>query len=264
MDFTRSACGDFLEMCEPMRLEILGYLEGCETKILRVSCKSLGTSCDEKVLLGEFAALGNQPSPSHANIHKALQVPSLSNREAYNVAYNHARRLGCGLADVLCETDELGRTPMHIAVRASKHQAMELMLHYGAPANAGNISNGWSPLLLACWLRDMEAIKMLIAHGADVDQQCFGESGFTPLAAAAASEDLGVCKLLLAAGANPGRAEYLMSRSASKSKDDIIRFIRKATRRPLSILGDRSCVTLLSFLKSLKLDQCPSFTSGTL
>jgi len=221
---------------------------------------------DEKVLLREFAALGNQQIPSCANLHEVLKNPSqnisLTAKEAYNVAYKHARRLECSMAEVLSETDKVGRTPMYLAVRTSNHQAMKLFLRLGAPINAGNVSNGWSPLLLACWMRDMEAMEMLIAHGADVDHQCSGESGFTPLAAAAAREDLEVCGILIAAGASPAKAEHLMRRSNSPMKKDIIDFIHKNSTRRLSILGDKARFALEALFGYPKVDWYPSHTSA--
>jgi ankyrin repeat protein len=78
-------------------------------------------------------------------------------------------------------------------------------------------------------------MEILIAHGADVDRQCDGESGFSPLAAAALCEDLNACQILLAAGASPVLAVDLLTSATLTVREDIIKFIRNVAMTPLSV-----------------------------
>jgi ankyrin repeat protein len=145
------------------------------------------------------------------------------------------------MAKLLCATDALGRTPLMLAVRTEKHEAMKWLLQQGAPIDKGNTQNGWSPLLLASWKADVVAMEILIAHGADVDSHCEGESGFTPLVAAAARSARNACQILLAAGASVQKAEHVLKCSTNSLKNYIIKFIRDVSSRPWSIVRVKSC-----------------------
>jgi hypothetical protein len=244
----------FLDMCYSIQLEIFSCLEGSEIKTMQAACADLATTCDVNLstpgrgLLGDLNAIGHRPSS--VTLHEAVQLPSLSNKEAFDVAYSQALSLGCSMASMLCAEDALGRTPLMLAVRTEKHETMKWFLQQGAPVDKGNTQNGWSPLLLASWKADMAAMEILIAHGADVDCHCEGESGFTPLVAAAAREALNACEILLAAGASRDKSEHVLKCSTNPFKKDIIQFLRNVSARPWSI----DCIKRFLLLKCKELE----------
>jgi ankyrin repeat protein len=125
----------------------------------------------------------------------------------YDAVYNEARILECDIATVLSNTDAIGRMPLYMAVKHSQHAAMETLLHMGADVDAGSSATSWSPLVLASWMGDSQAIELLIKHGSNLDHPA--SHGFTPLAAAAMARCIKSCKVLLIAGASATLAKRL-------------------------------------------------------
>lgn len=238
MNLLATPCAiSFLDVCAD-RLEVFNYLEGTEIKKLRASCSIMEGRCAERALLRDLGSLGCWQSLADSTIHKAICEISIEQRwhstiqQVYNAAYSSARIRGCGISAMLAEVDSRGNTPLYVAVKASRHGAINMLLHLGANVNEGSTMSGWSPLLLAAWKRDLVAIKLLIDHGADVDHTCGGPSWFTPLSVAAAAECLQACTMLVAAGADVSLAEKHLAMSSCARRDHIIEFMHLAVARP--------------------------------
>ena len=123
-----------------------------------------------------------------------------------------------------------GTSPLHLAVINAQYDvALQLLEHGADPATA---EPGWTPLHQLIWTRrpnrhynnpaafptgtvtDLELVRALVAHGADVDARQTAEpqdgyrnmlnrSGATPFLLAAKAVDLEMMRLLLDLGADP-------------------------------------------------------------
>jgi ankyrin repeat protein len=95
-----------------------------------------------------------------------------------------------------------GWTPLHAAAFGGNAAAAEVLLKAGAEINArakNKFEN--TPLQVSLLTQSREVARLLIKHGADVnDQQA---EGITALHEAAQSGDLEMIRVLLAAGADP-------------------------------------------------------------
>ena len=98
-----------------------------------------------------------------------------------------------------------GFTPLHLASYFGNDAMVDLLLGYGADANAVS-RNGMAlrPLHSAAAGRSVRIVDMLLTHGAQVNATQHG--GWTALHAAVASGDAPLVDLLLARGADPGLA----------------------------------------------------------
>lgn len=79
--------------------------------------------------------------------------------------------------------DEEGITPVHAAIEREnpdKYEVMELLLRAGAPVNAHG-TNDHTPSHLAAAYDDVAALKVLIAHGADLSIRTCIDHFATPL-----------------------------------------------------------------------------------
>ncbi|HET8671376.1 MAG TPA: ankyrin repeat domain-containing protein [Candidatus Saccharimonadales bacterium] len=133
-------------------------------------------------------------------------------------------------------------TPLTLAINLSEQHRIEIaetLLAAGAEINPrGNFF--MSPLMQA--LEDLEMVKLLIAHGADVNQKNF--RGATALMGAAAAGPASVVKYLIEKGAdvnardNDGTtalmaAEYRREFFDPSERDEIIEVLKRITvRRP--------------------------------
>jgi ankyrin repeat protein len=146
-----------------------------------------------------------------------------------------AKALIEGGADVN-QITEYGWTPLLIATNNRNYRLGALLLKHGADPNIAN-KGGWTPLYLATDNRnieggdypvpvpdmdDIEYIKLLLDHGADVNAQVkentltrtiftmqwFFEPGATAFVRAAQSSDVTLMKLLLDHGADPRVETY--------------------------------------------------------
>lgn len=94
----------------------------------------------------------------------------------------------------------VGWTPLHYAAFGGNQPVLALLLSKGASVNErGRNRFRNSPLAAAVLTRQIEAAKLLIAHGADVNTRQAG--GFAPLQEAALLGDRELIDLLLASGA---------------------------------------------------------------
>jgi hypothetical protein len=80
------------------------------------------------------------------------------------------------------------------------------------------VAGGGPPLYHAAFFGKPEALKILIANGADVNQP--GAYGYTPLMAAARHGDLECVKLLLTAGADPNQLSSAGYTALDLAKND--------------------------------------------
>ncbi|CAD7700374.1 unnamed protein product [Ostreobium quekettii] len=95
-----------------------------------------------------------------------------------------------------------GSTPLHYAGSAGKGDVLKLLVESGCPVNAmstGNLS--CSALYCAASSGQLEAVDLLLQHGAEVDAICTNDC--TALHVAASNGHAQVVKRLLEAGADP-------------------------------------------------------------
>jgi ankyrin repeat protein len=78
-------------------------------------------------------------------------------------------------------------------------------------------SDGDTPLHVVVWRGDTQAVRLLLAAGADVNAQ--GDMGYTPLHVAISREDLAMMKLLLDSGARTD----LTAEIAGTARDEAMR-----------------------------------------
>lgn len=79
--------------------------------------------------------------------------------------------------------DEEGYTPLHVAIEReppARYELLELLLHAGAPINRKGI-NDWTPAHMAAARDDVEALKVLVRHGADLSIRTQIDDYATPL-----------------------------------------------------------------------------------
>ncbi|KAK3139325.1 hypothetical protein QOZ80_5AG0381440 [Eleusine coracana subsp. coracana] len=70
-------------------------------------------------------------------------------------------------------------TPLHFAITGSQLQALRVLLEHGADPNR-IIHNLCSPLMMACSLRSLEFVRLLVQAGADVNFTTpYGQTAFT-------------------------------------------------------------------------------------
>ena len=120
-----------------------------------------------------------------------------------------------------------GGTPLIAAVRHDALNAMRALLAAGAnPDLEDSRGTGWSPLKHAIHTRHPNALRILLESGADPNLR--GRSGEVPLTMAAGEEDPVYVKLLLAYGADPrgdrNQGSQVLSKAVSGGAlDDIDR-----------------------------------------
>ena len=79
--------------------------------------------------------------------------------------------------------DEEGATPIHCAVdrsRADKYDVMEMLIVAGVPLNIKGF-NDWTPAHLAAARDDVDALRILVRHGADLSIRTEIDNYATPL-----------------------------------------------------------------------------------
>jgi ankyrin repeat protein len=78
--------------------------------------------------------------------------------------------------------DQGGYTPLHAALErdAGRYDLLELLLTAGAPVNARGV-NDWTPAHMAAVRDDVEALRILAAHGADLTIRTNIDDYATPL-----------------------------------------------------------------------------------
>jgi ankyrin repeat protein len=145
------------------------------------------------ILLNSYKLLNSQPQisqPKYSSLHQA----AVFGAEQIQQLFDAGERLD-GL-------DADGHTPLWVAVRFDKPDAVDHLLKLGAEPDAGG-RGADTPLLVATFmgLARTLVVEQLIAAGADVNavSQQYAE---TPLHCAVTSSNMEVTKLLLKAGAD--------------------------------------------------------------
>ena len=106
-------------------------------------------------------------------------------------------------------------TPLHLASRAGQAAAVAALLEAGADATAPTASGGATPLHLAAATGDTAVLGLLLRHRASVDarEAAFGQ---TPLMWAAAAGRVDAVRALLAAGADVARTSTVTDMAAQE------------------------------------------------
>jgi ankyrin repeat protein len=103
--------------------------------------------------------------------------------------------------DMVKQYSHDGWTPLHLACFFGQPEIAEELLNRGANVAARSTNPMQNfPLHAAAAGRNMDTIRLLIEHGADVNARQHG--GWTPLHAAAQSGDVEMARLLIASGAD--------------------------------------------------------------
>jgi uncharacterized protein len=104
-------------------------------------------------------------------------------------------------ADALLEADpELGVLEAAATGRADR---LRELLAADPDARHARTPEGFTPLGLAAFLGGPDAVRVLLEHGADPDDDADNQFGIRPVNAAAAAHDHETLRLLLEAGADP-------------------------------------------------------------
>ena len=104
-------------------------------------------------------------------------------------------------ADALLEADpELGVLEAAATGRADR---LRELLAADPDARRARTPEGFTPLGLAAFLGGPDAVRVLLEHGADPDDDADNQFGIRPVNAAAAAHDHETLRLLLEAGADP-------------------------------------------------------------
>lgn len=94
---------------------------------------------------------------------------------------------------------ELQRTSLHQAAHLNHCACISVLLRHGASMSVED-TKGDTPLHLAAWAGNVEALGSLLAHGADVDWLS-GRDGYSPLWCAISANHIDAARLLLKHGA---------------------------------------------------------------
>jgi ankyrin repeat protein len=101
----------------------------------------------------------------------------------------------------------IGTTILHVATVHCKPIYLRRLLEKGSPISAldRRLREGRTPIQVAAKFGCLDNMKVLVAFGADVNDQVAGNGNFawTPLHRAVASHDLEMVRFLLSAGADP-------------------------------------------------------------
>ena len=93
-----------------------------------------------------------------------------------------------------------GETPLLVAIDQGNTAIVECLLENGADPNIVDASNGFSPLMLACWMGDESLVKTLIRLKANVN--ALSRLGCSPLSLAMGGNYPEIVKILKKAGAD--------------------------------------------------------------
>lgn len=110
--------------------------------------------------------------------------------------------------------DKLGNTPLHLAIENLNVEVVRVLIEAGADVNKKTADGSWTPLAHACdavsdaasqlnKTPDNELLRLLVAHGADVDSPTW--QGLTPLELLGSYLNKEAEAILMAAGARRKR-----------------------------------------------------------
>jgi ankyrin repeat protein len=109
-----------------------------------------------------------------------------------------------------------GITPMLSAIYWSDTESVEILLRWGADVAPpeGSAVPGPAPLLAAAWIGAVEKARVLLAHGAPINQ-AYGALGVTALEYAAVNNQFEMARYLLSKGADPTMSDHRAVMSAA-------------------------------------------------
>jgi ankyrin repeat protein len=122
--------------------------------------------------------------------------------------------------------DELGETPLHVAVVRGYREVASLLIEKGADVNAGDV-RGLTPVHAAAWRGYRDSVDLLITKGADINAR--DKDGLTPLHTAALAGRKETVAQLIEKGADVN----------AKNKDAV------TPLHAAALAGDRETVALL-------------------
>lgn len=105
----------------------------------------------------------------------------------------------------LDKPDYLGNTPLHNAIGTGRMEAVNSLLNMRVPLNIRNPRTGSTPLAIAAEFNRVEAARLLLARGVDVELA--NNQGVTPLSYAASKGHVSIAQLLLDHGAKVGASD---------------------------------------------------------
>jgi ankyrin repeat protein len=93
---------------------------------------------------------------------------------------------------------------LYVAIENKKNKIVEFLINKKAKVNQIYDEEGFTPLVLACKLNDIDIVKLLLRNGANVDGAKLVETDYTliPLQIAIENSNIDLAKLLLESGAN--------------------------------------------------------------
>ncbi|MEK6373849.1 MAG: ankyrin repeat domain-containing protein [Acidobacteriota bacterium] len=129
----------------------------------------------------------------------------LLHRVLYAGNIGAARILIEGGADVALKDKDSGESPLHMAAKKGLAEAVDLLIAAKAEVNEPN-GSGWTALYLAVAERHVDVVDRLLRAGADPNSEVpFPPDENTPVARAASKGPPEMLALLLAAGGDPNR-----------------------------------------------------------
>jgi len=111
----------------------------------------------------------------------------------------------CGKGCSLSARDGTGITPLHMAASKGQLDIVKLLIQHGAQIDTASTRGGNTPLHFAAAGSHHQVVQLLIEQGAEVNQQDF--DGMTSLMFAAYRGNLKTAKTLIDHGADPGHVD---------------------------------------------------------
>lgn len=148
----------------------------------------------------------------------------------------HEDTMACLLKHKIKNVDiknNLGNTPLQVAVRSQSFPCAQLLLRHGADVSTSN-KKGWTLLDEASFRDDTKIVKALLEAGANPNTHSAthkGVSGISPLMSAASEGCLEACKMLIQAGADAhmvnsrNETAYVMAKRHHRVQDYLGQFM---------------------------------------
>ena len=91
-------------------------------------------------------------------------------------------------------------SPLHYAVSSSQNDIVKLLISKGADVNFIGGNRGFSPLIVAVFVDNVEGVRMLLANGADINAKDGHTNGESPLFYSLNSGNIEITKMLIDEG----------------------------------------------------------------
>ena len=206
-------------------------MRGTASRRLRWSLLAVAAMTLLPAISAQAGVIPNDEQQLRALIAKVAQTGDLNTM---------AKLLAAGMDINLQDKD--GQPALITATLAGQDDMVRLLLDHKADVLA-RTQKGMTALHAAAYVGDLTAAKLLIAHGAEVNDQA-NIARITPLHAAAEEDHPDVVKQLVAAGADPKRVEVngysAGSRAGWREHWEIVRFLLRSgdTCQPEDLAGD--------------------------